>query len=284
MSGRRNKVFEVKTKRVRQPVLDDIPICAERSKKWNHWYPNLHLQSIFVIGASTGRLASGKCFSSAQERSKRHAWKLSIFPWHQCAVRYLSTSSTSVCANSWKKTILTYRQHGFCRGYSCGTQLVSVVNDRATSLNSSVRTDVAIFDFPKAFYSVPHRRLHAKLQSYGINGHVLAWITAFLSNRCQRVTLKGGQSSWKSVTSGVPQGTVLGPLLFLIHINDIVENLSLEICLFADDCTLYREIGLPADNLALQKYIDTLHSWSLLWQMSFNTKKCHTVVHFTKTR
>ncbi len=105
---------------------------------------------------------------------------------------------SSVCQFLEENHILTYRQHGFCRGYSCGTQLVSVVNDRATSLNSSVRTDVAIFDFSKAFYSVPHRRLHAKLQSYGINGRVLAWITAFLSNRCQRVTLNGSQSAWKS--------------------------------------------------------------------------------------
>ena len=135
-----------------------------------------------------------------------------------------------------------YRQHGFRRGYSCDTQLVSVVNDWATSLNSSIRTDVAIFDFSKAFDSVPHRRLHAKLQSYGINGRVLTWITAFLSNRCQRVTLKGSQSSWKSVTSGNLQGTVLGPLLFLIYINDIVENLSSEIRLFANDCILYRQI------------------------------------------
>ena len=85
------------------------------------------------------------------------------------------------------------------------------------------------------------------------------------------------QSSWKSVSSSVPQGTVLGPLLFLIYINDIVENLSSEIRLFADDCILSREIRLPADNLAMQKDIDTLHSWSLLWQMSFNTKKCHTM-------
>lgn len=184
---------------------------------------------------------------------------------------------SSVCQFLEENHILTYRQHGFRRGYSCDTQLVSVVNDWATSLNSSVRTDVAIFDFSKAFDSVPHRRLHAKLQSYGINGRVLAWITAFLSNRCQRVTLKGSQSSWKSVTSGVPQGTVLGPLLFLIYINDIVENLSSEIRLFADDCILYREIRLPADNLAMQKDIDTLHNWSLLWQMSFNSKKCHTM-------
>ena len=95
--------------------------------------------------------------------------------------------------------------------------------------------------------------------------------------RCQRMTLKGSQSSWKSVTSGVSQGTVLGPLLFLIFINDIVENLSSEIRLFADDCILYRQIKLPPDNLAMQKDIDTLHYWSLQWQMNFNSKKCHTI-------
>jgi len=76
---------------------------------------------------------------------------------------------------------------------------------------------------------------------------------------------------------GVPQGTVLGPLLFLIYINDIVENLSSEIRLFADDCILYKEIRSSSDCVEMQKDIDTLHSWSLEWQMNFNTKKCHTM-------
>jgi len=105
-------------------------------------------------------------------------------------------------------------------------------------LNSGIRTDIAIFDFSKAFDSVPHERLLLKLHSYGIRGGTLRWVKSFLLNRLQRVTLNGAQTSWRSVTSGVPQGTVLGLLLFLLYVNDIADGVTSEIRLFADDCIL----------------------------------------------
>src|SRR5664279_1964424 len=165
--------------------------------------------------------------------------------------------------------------HLFFSFFSCETQLVAAIDDWAKALDSGIRTDVAIFDFSKAFDSVPHQRLLVKIQSYGICGKTHSWITSFLSNRQQRVVLGGGQSSWLPVISGVPQGTVLGPLLFLLYINDITENISSEIRLFADDCILYRQIKKPVDCSILQKDIDKLHNRSLTWQMTFNSKKCH---------
>jgi len=134
---------------------------------------------------------------------------------------------------------------------------------------------MAVFDFSKAFDSVPHPRLLAKLDFYGICNSNLHWISSFLSARKQRVTLNGTQPSWHSVISGVPQGTVLGPLLFLLYINDIVTNISSEIRLFADDCIVYRTITYQSDCMALQADIDILLNQSNVWQMKFNPSKCH---------
>lgn len=221
-------------------------------------------------------------------------WRLAnIFPLHKkgakdAAENYRPISLTSVCSKLLEhivyssmckfleeNNILTPRQHGFRPGFSCETQLTAAIDDWARALNSGIRTDIAIFDFSKAFDSVPHRRLKEKIKSYGIGGKTLSWITSFLSNRQQRVVLSGGQSSWLPVVSGVPQGTVLGPLLFLLYINDITSDISSEIRLFADDCILYRQIRQPADCSILQSDIDKLHGWSQIWQMTFNSKKCH---------
>jgi len=144
------------------------------------------------------------------------------------------------------------------------------IDDCARSLDSGTRADIAIFDFSKAFDSVPHKRLLVKLHSFGIRGGTLRWVSC----RLQRVTLSGTQSSWRAVTSAVPQGTVLGPLLFLLYINDTASDIRSEIRLFADDCKLilYRAIKSHCDCLILQDDIAKLHQWSLVWQMTFNAK------------
>ena len=116
------------------------------------------------------------------------------------------------------------------------------------------------------------RSLLSKLDHLGIRGRTKAWISSFLFDQSQRVVLNGAQSSWIPVLSSVPQGTVLGPLLFLLYVNDITHNISSEIRLFADDCILYRQIRMPSD---CQQDITRLYNWSLTWQMVFNTKKCH---------
>ena len=173
--------------------------------------------------------------------------------------------------------ILTPRQHGFRSGHSCESQLVLACDDWASAMNKGIRTDVAVFDFSKAFDSVPHKRLIAKIKSYGIHEGAVRWIESFLFNRRQRVAINGSSSSWIPVTSGVPQGSVLGPLLFLLYINDIGAGVRSDLRLFADDCILYRQIKNTSDTILLQEDIDRLYSWSKKWQISFNAKKCQVV-------
>jgi hypothetical protein len=116
-----------------------------------------------------------------------------------------------------------------------------------------------------------------KLKFYGINGNTLNWIGKWLTSQTQTVIVDGEESTPVPVTSGVPQGTVFGPLMFLICINDIGNNLSegTHIKLFADDCLVFRETITAQDNTILQKDLDSLTKWMNNWQMKFNTDKCH---------
>ena len=130
-------------------------------------------------------------------------------------------------------------------------------------------------DFSKAFDMVPHQGLLAKLDHLGIRGSTRDWIEGFLTDRQQNVVIDGQSSSSSTVISGVPQGTVLGPLLFLTYINDLPTHVTSNVRLFADDPILYREIDSPDDCNALQRNIDSLSVWESLWQMKFNISKCY---------
>ena len=132
-----------------------------------------------------------------------------------------------------------------------------------------------IMDFEKAFDKVSHRRLLAKIHDYGIRGKLYDWVKTFLTERKQRVVVNGEYSDWVSVTSGVPQGTVTGPLWFLIFINDLPNNISSKIRLFADDCVIYRTIRGPSDADLLQQDLHKLTEWQNKWLMRFNEKKCY---------
>ena len=172
-------------------------------------------------------------------------------------------------------SILIDSQHGFRNRRSCETQLLQTTDDILQNVNNRKQTDCAILDFSKAFDKVPHQRLKQKPQFYGIRESTQHWIMAFLSDRKQRIVVDGASSSYSAVESGVPQGTVLGPLLFLRFIKDINTNISSKIRLFADDCLVYREINSDRDQLLLQQDINTLAQWARMWQMSFNVDKCH---------
>ncbi len=170
--------------------------------------------------------------------------------------------------------ILTDQQHGFRRNRSCESQLILTTNDLASALDKRQQTDVIIMDFSKAFDVVPHQRLLLKLNHYGIRGPTLTWITNFLTRRMQRVVIGGDYSDWVHVKSGVPQGTVLGPLLFLLYINDLPDQITSTVRLFADDCVMYRTISNDHDADLLQADLDRLSSWQHQWQMKFNADKC----------
>ena len=172
-------------------------------------------------------------------------------------------------------SILTNLNHGFRSGYSCESQLITTVHDFLTSFDKKRQVDIAILDFSKAFDTVPHRKLLHKLESYGINGPILKWLKCFLTERSMKVVLEGASSCVTSVDSGVPQGTVLGPLLFLCHINDLPNAVTSQVRLFADDCLLYREINSFADHTKLQNDLNNLQLWAENWGMRFNASKCY---------
>ena len=161
------------------------------------------------------------------------------------------------------------------KGKSCLSQLLTVFHDWAHNRNNRLPTDVVFWDFTKAFDSVPHERLLLKLHAYGIRDPLLSWIRSFLTNRQHRVVLRGHYSSWTAVLSGVPQGTVLGPRLFLIYINDITRNVESQSKLFADVMKVYKALGnVHEDTQIYQDDLNALEQWSIDWQLSFNTTKC----------
>ena len=172
--------------------------------------------------------------------------------------------------------ILTDLQHGFRSERSCETQLITTFHDIASAYNKKgSQIDIAVLDFSKAFDTVPHDGLLSKLKHYGIDDKIWLWISNFLKQRKQRVVVDGIQSDLVTVDSGVPQGTVLGPILFLLHINDLPSVISSKVRLFADDCLVYREIKNRQDQIALQKDLNLLENWGSKWGMRFNAAKCN---------
>ena len=178
--------------------------------------------------------------------------------------------------------IILDSQHGFRERLSTVTQLITSTHDWATTLQHRGQTDVILLDFSKAFDTVPHLRLSAKLSYYGISGPTLSWIESFLSGRTQAVSVNGSHSSLKNVISGVPQGSVLGPALFLLYINDIQDQIHSQMKLFADDSIVYREILSPEDHDILICDLDLLAKWSSKWLMYFNIKKKCAVLTITR--
>jgi hypothetical protein len=200
---------------------------------------------------------------------------------------YRPISLTSVCgkvmehivrhaitAHLQENKILADSQHGFRKGRSCETQLILTVDDLSSTLDKSGQTDTILLDFSKAFDKVPHQRLLLKLQYYGIRGQTLRWIQSYLTDRTQQVVVEGKTSPVGKVTSGVPQGSVLGPTLFLVYINDLGKNIKSTVRLFADDTILYRKIQNHNDATLLQKDLKELEKWESDWQMLFNADKC----------
>ena len=190
--------------------------------------------------------------------------------------------ASQICRHLKKHDILAKNQHGFRSGLSCETQLLEFVHDLHWHNYRGFQVDAEVMDFSKAFDKVPHNRLLYKLDEYGISGDTLLWTKSFLSGRSQVVVVDGATSSTVPVTSGVPQGSVLGPLLFLVFINDINSNISSQIRLFADDTIIYRAIKSAADQIALQEDLNKLEQWAKEWQMEFHPDKCKTI-HITRS-
>ena len=173
-----------------------------------------------------------------------------------------------------ENNLISNSQHGFRKGRSCLTNLLEFFHTMFSVYDKSRAIDILYLDFQKAFDKVPHKRLMAKVRSYGITGEVADWIENWLTGRKQRVVINGKYSSWRDVTSGVPQGSVLGPLLFIIYINDLDEGLLSIISKFADDTKMGIDASDETEIKRAQEALRKIGSWSEEWQMPFNVDKC----------
>ena len=169
-------------------------------------------------------------------------------------------------------------QHGFVKQKSTVSQLLESMSDWIGALEGKSSVDILYIDIAKAFDTVSHQKLLTKLKYYGITGSLLKWVEAFLSGRSQRVMIDGRSSDWANVSSGVPQGSILGPLLFLIYINDLpsfIENCTVK--LFADDCKLYLALKRDTketDRDLFQADIDKVSEWASKNQLNIAFSKC----------
>ena len=209
------------------------------------------------------------------------------------ASNYRPLSQTSYISKSLEKIVrkallflfsphLSRFQHGFRSNRSTVSQMLECLNDWTTFLQQGCNTDVIYLDFAKAFDTVSHQKLLFKLEKYGVTGKALNWISAYLSNRSQRVYIGSKVSSSVFVPSSVPQGTVLGPILFIIFIDDIVDCVhNAKVRLFADDVKLYRNISIHnLDAISLQADLTKIANWSKEWQLKLSESKCKTL-HIT---
>lgn len=206
---------------------------------------------------------------------------------------YRPISLTSACCKTMERIfcekirtfldenhLLSNNQHGFRQNRSTVTQLLECLENWTNVVDNHLYNaiDVIYIDFAKAFDKVVHEKLAIKLKSYGITGSAYKWISAFLSNRRQRVKIENSYSSYNSVISGVPQGTVMGPLLFLLFIDDLCDIIEdTQIKLFADDVKLYQAISstnMQEDQLKLQLSLKKLENYAKMWQLSIATEKC----------
>lgn len=180
-----------------------------------------------------------------------------------------------------KFNLINSSQHGFTTGRSCLTNLLDFLENATKELDEEKALDLVYLDFAKAFDKVPYCRLFKKIEAHGIGGSVLNWVQSWLSDRRQRVCVDREYSGWEQVTSGVPQGSVLGPILFVIYINDLDSELVSKIGKFADDTKMCKGITKLEDAHILQEDLNKLSKWSADWQMEFNTDKC-SVIHVGK--
>ena len=224
----------------------------------------------------------------AESRQIPSDWKLAnVIALHKKGPRnraenYRPVSLTSILCKLYEKLVKTHifnhvedklslDQHGFVGGRSCTSNLLEAFDTILDMIDDGLPVDVLFFDFKKAFDTVPHYRLLVKLESFGINGSTLEIISDFLSDRRMLVGVGDKFSEIFRIVSGVPQGSVLGPLLFLLFINDLPNNIRNKVFMFADDLKLVADATNIND---ISSDLIELENWEDLWQLRFNASKC----------
>ena len=178
--------------------------------------------------------------------------------------------------------LFTEKQYGFMAGRSTALQLINVLDEWTEALDNDSSIDCIYMDFQKAFDTVPHKRLLNKLDAYGIGEDMIDWTRNFLADRVQQVSVNGKNSKWHKVTSGIPQGSVIGPLMFIIYINDLPESVKSTIYLFADDTKIFKVLKTPEDKDILQSDLNKITKWTETWLLKLHPQKCKTL-HVGKT-
>jgi Reverse transcriptase (RNA-dependent DNA polymerase)/Endonuclease-reverse transcriptase len=175
-----------------------------------------------------------------------------------------------------QNNLFSPKQFGFIQGRSTSLQLINLVDQWTKSLEEGGQIDIIYTDFEKAFDKVPHKRLLSKLRSYGVSNAIISWIKGFLCYRKQQVKINGKLSNWMDVSSGIPQGSVLGPFLFVVYINDLPQLCETDsnLFLFADDTKMYKYIQEEVDCESLIKCCQNIYNWCNKWLMKLNIDKC----------
>jgi hypothetical protein len=179
-----------------------------------------------------------------------------------------------IMAHLVENQLICDEQHGFTPGRSCVTQLLDTLDWWTEVLDRGGSVDAIYMDFRKAFDSVPHRRLMAKVAAHGIRGKIFNWLADFLARRTQRVIVNGAESNEAPVVSGIPQGSCVGPILFVLYINDLPRHAQSQVRIFADDTKLFNKSDDAEARTALQEDLEKFQKWSSDWQLNFHPEKC----------